>query len=254
MHWYWVLGAPASVSSMYPRCLRCNVTQQSHQRQVELVLVARRSRKRAGVRYSRRGVDAEGNVANFAETEQIIMLGSEPAAVSGAGRGSGSGTEKGRALASGVSSFVCLRGSIPLFWKQELSDWTQIKPKLSLASNLPIEAQDPPPSPVCPEKSPSQQGGGEGGGSAAAQHTECAGGNAASPVSRVSSACCTTLQSFFHPSTHPPIHPSSPPPAPSPCDSCCCTHLRTLRSTGPRVGVEGEMQRMRPISRRTLQR
>ena len=58
---------------MYPRCLRCNVTQQSHQRQVELVLVARRSRKRAGVRYSRRGVDAEGNVANFAETEQIIM-------------------------------------------------------------------------------------------------------------------------------------------------------------------------------------
>ena len=153
-------------------------------------------------------------MANFAETEQIIMLGSEPAAVSGAGRGSGSGTEKGRALASGVSSFVCLRGSIPLFWKQELSDWTQIKPKLSLASNLPIEAQDPPPSPVCPEKSPSQQGGGEGGGSAAAQHTECAGGNAASPVSSVSNACCTTLQSFF---IHLPIHPSThPAPRPPP--------------------------------------
>ena len=219
------------------------------------MLVARRSRKRAGVRYSRRGVDAEGNVANFAETEQIIVLGLEPAAGGGSGRGSGSGTEKGGAFASGVSSFVCLRGSIPLFWKQELSDWTQIKPKLSLASNLPIEAQDAPPSPVCPEKSPSQQGGGEGGGSAAGHDNECAGGNAASPVSSAAyafNACCTTLQSVFHPSTHPPIQP----PAPSPCDACCCTHLRTflIRSTGPRAGVEGEMQRMRPISRRTLQR
>ena len=36
-----------------------------------MTLVARRSRKRAGVRFCRRGVDVEGNVANFVETEQV---------------------------------------------------------------------------------------------------------------------------------------------------------------------------------------
>ncbi len=85
-----------------------------------MVLIARRSRKRAGVRFCRRGVDAEGNVANFVETEQIVQM------------------------ANIVSSFVCIRGSIPLFWKQDMTDWTQLKPKLSLASNEPVVSAYPP--------------------------------------------------------------------------------------------------------------
>ncbi|CAG5026521.1 unnamed protein product [Parnassius apollo] len=57
-------------------------------------LVSRRSVERAGTRFFMRGVDAQGNVANFVETEQIIERGGEK------------------------SSFVQTRGSIPLFWTQ----------------------------------------------------------------------------------------------------------------------------------------
>ncbi|KAI5711555.1 phosphatidylinositide phosphatase SAC1 isoform X1 [Diaphorina citri] len=57
-------------------------------------LVSRRSCKRAGTRLFTRGVDAEGNVANFVETEQIIEF---------------EGYQ---------SSFVQIRGSIPLYWQQ----------------------------------------------------------------------------------------------------------------------------------------
>ncbi|KAH9642854.1 hypothetical protein HF086_011901, partial [Spodoptera exigua] len=57
-------------------------------------LVSRRSVDRAGTRFFMRGVDAQGNVANFVETEQIVERGGEK------------------------SSFVQTRGSIPLFWSQ----------------------------------------------------------------------------------------------------------------------------------------
>ncbi|XP_048000875.1 phosphatidylinositol-3-phosphatase SAC1 [Leguminivora glycinivorella] len=57
-------------------------------------VVSRRSVARAGTRLFMRGVDAEGNVANYVETEQIIERDGEK------------------------SSFVQTRGSIPLFWSQ----------------------------------------------------------------------------------------------------------------------------------------
>ena len=38
------------------------------------ILISRRSCERAGFRYQRRGIDAEGNVANFVETEQILSF------------------------------------------------------------------------------------------------------------------------------------------------------------------------------------
>jgi hypothetical protein len=65
-------------------------------------------------------------VANFVETEQIVQM------------------------ANIVSSFVCIRGSIPLFWKQDMTDWTQFKPKLSLASNEPVVSSYPPSSSPTP--------------------------------------------------------------------------------------------------------
>ena len=36
-----------------------------------VAVVSRRSRHRAGTRYKRRGVDADGHVANFVESEQV---------------------------------------------------------------------------------------------------------------------------------------------------------------------------------------
>jgi len=57
-------------------------------------LVSRRSCFRAGTRYYMRGIDSEGNAANFVETEQIVEV------------------------ESAKSSFVQTRGSVPLYWQQ----------------------------------------------------------------------------------------------------------------------------------------
>ncbi|KAL4716016.1 hypothetical protein ACJJTC_003805 [Scirpophaga incertulas] len=57
-------------------------------------LVSRRSVHRAGTRFFMRGIDCDGNVANYVETEQIIEKGAEK------------------------SSFIQTRGSIPLYWNQ----------------------------------------------------------------------------------------------------------------------------------------
>lgn len=64
-----------------------------------LTLISRRSVRRAGLRYLRRGVDEEGFTANFVETEQIL---SDPTWASN----------------RKISSFIQIRGSIPLFWSQ----------------------------------------------------------------------------------------------------------------------------------------
>jgi hypothetical protein len=42
--------------------------------QVDYLIVSRRSRDRAGLRYQRRGIDEEANVANFVETETVMRL------------------------------------------------------------------------------------------------------------------------------------------------------------------------------------
>lgn len=58
-------------------------------------LISRRSIKRAGTRFNRRGIDEDGNVANFVETEQILESNQD------------------------LTSFVQIRGSIPVKWSQE---------------------------------------------------------------------------------------------------------------------------------------
>jgi hypothetical protein len=65
-----------------------------------LTLISRRSIKRAGLRYLRRGIDDEGNTANTVETEQILSASTW------------SSTE------DKIFSFTQLRGSIPLFFSQ----------------------------------------------------------------------------------------------------------------------------------------
>ncbi|KAJ3343368.1 Phosphoinositide phosphatase sac1 [Gonapodya sp. JEL0774] len=69
------------------------------------VLVARRSRYRNGIRYHSRGIDDDGHVSNFVETEQLAEI------------------------ESGVSdrtrptrwSYVQTRGSVPVYWKQVIN-------------------------------------------------------------------------------------------------------------------------------------
>lgn len=61
----------------------------------DIVFFSRRACTRQGTRFNVRGADADGNVANFAETEQILA------------HHDGS-----------VTSYVQIRGSIPLFWTQ----------------------------------------------------------------------------------------------------------------------------------------
>ncbi|KAK0239924.1 SacI homology domain-containing protein [Armillaria nabsnona] len=65
---------------------------------VDYVLISRRSRDRAGLRYQRRGVDDEAHVANFVETETIMRV-----------------VREGKA---NMFSYVQIRGSIPLYWTQ----------------------------------------------------------------------------------------------------------------------------------------
>lgn len=64
-----------------------------------LTLISRRSVKRPGVRYLRRGVDDEGNVANTVETEQILATAGWPSSKK-------------------VYSLLQVRGSIPLYFCQ----------------------------------------------------------------------------------------------------------------------------------------
>lgn len=63
----------------------------------QFILLSRRSCLRAGLRYEKRGVDADGNVANFVETEQIVIIENPKPS---------------------VASFLQIRGSVPLFWNQ----------------------------------------------------------------------------------------------------------------------------------------
>ncbi|XP_071449003.1 phosphatidylinositol-3-phosphatase SAC1-B isoform X2 [Hetaerina americana] len=70
-------------------------------------LVSRRCCYRAGTRLFMRGVDSEGQVANFVETEQIVEYNGDR------------------------SSFVQIRGSIPLFWSQYPNLKYKPRPKLS---------------------------------------------------------------------------------------------------------------------------
>jgi hypothetical protein len=41
---------------------------------IQYLIISRRSRQRAGLRYLRRGIDDEANVANFVETEAIMKI------------------------------------------------------------------------------------------------------------------------------------------------------------------------------------
>ncbi|KXX83141.1 Phosphatidylinositide phosphatase SAC2 [Madurella mycetomatis] len=71
------------------------------EKKFDITVISRRSIKRAGLRYLRRGIDEDGNVANSVESEQIL-----------------SPSEATWDPGSKVYSFVQIRGSFPLFFTQ----------------------------------------------------------------------------------------------------------------------------------------
>ncbi|XP_028104775.1 phosphoinositide phosphatase SAC8-like [Camellia sinensis] len=71
-----------------------------------ITLISRRCTRRLGTRMWRRGANLEGDVANFIETEQLLEF-----------EGS-------------MSSFLQIRGSIPLLWEQIVD--LSYKPRLNI--------------------------------------------------------------------------------------------------------------------------
>jgi hypothetical protein len=73
---------------------------------LQMCLISRRSRFRAGTRYFRRGIDHEGHVANFNETEQLVLVE----------RDANPTSQRNLDDYAVKFSFVQIRGSVPLFW------------------------------------------------------------------------------------------------------------------------------------------
>ena len=83
-------------------------------------LITRRSRHRAGTRYFSRGIDDQGHVSNYNETEQIVILNDNNEGLGGfAG---GTGMQNGKLAYDGqevqLMSFVQTRGSVPVYWAE----------------------------------------------------------------------------------------------------------------------------------------
>ncbi|SCU97662.1 LANO_0E16600g1_1 [Lachancea nothofagi CBS 11611] len=88
---------------------------------ITIGLVTRRSIFRAGTRYFRRGIDADGNVANFNETEQFLVV-------------------QGGAHSENLElfSFLQTRGSVPVYWG-EINN-LKYKPNLVVGENSSLDA------------------------------------------------------------------------------------------------------------------
>ena len=86
------------------------VERRASEKQFDVTLISRRSIRRAGLRYLRRGVDEDGNVANAVETEQILS----PSVVNQLAESQIFSDQP----PNKTYSFVQVRGSIPLFWTQ----------------------------------------------------------------------------------------------------------------------------------------
>ncbi|KAH6651211.1 SacI homology domain-containing protein [Chaetomium tenue] len=106
-----------------------------------IALITRRSRNRAGTRYFTRGLDDQGNAANYNETEQILILNDSTAGLGGFAGSAGPGVQRnvsGEGKDMQILSYVQTRGSIPAYWAEV--NVLKYTPKLQLRA---IEAALP---------------------------------------------------------------------------------------------------------------
>ena len=80
---------------------------------LQISVIARRNRHFAGTRYLKRGITSDGNVANDVETEQILEEVSD-------------WIDRPK-----ISSFIQIRGSIPVYWSQ-IQDAFYQKPEIKV--------------------------------------------------------------------------------------------------------------------------
>ncbi|KAG0643416.1 putative phosphoinositide phosphatase [Tuber brumale] len=85
---------------------------------LSFILITRRSRHRAGTRYFTRGVDESGNVANFNETEQIVIIGGSTGSLGGYDQYSIASGGNASTQQVKVFSYVQTRGSVPVYWAE----------------------------------------------------------------------------------------------------------------------------------------
>lgn len=84
-------------------------------------LLTRRSRYRGGTRYFSRGMDEQGHVSNYNETEQIVILNDHTHGPGGFVGGSSmhTGSVGGSAgTEPQIMSYVQTRGSVPVYWAE----------------------------------------------------------------------------------------------------------------------------------------
>ena len=84
-------------------------------------LLTRRSRYRGGTRYFSRGMDEQGHVSNYNETEQVVILNDHTGGPGGFVSGSGQQTGRGGGSAGNelqIMSYVQTRGSVPVYWAE----------------------------------------------------------------------------------------------------------------------------------------
>ncbi|KAG8532985.1 uncharacterized protein KY384_001767 [Bacidia gigantensis] len=82
------------------------------------VLITRRSRHRAGTRYLTRGMDEQGHVANFNETEQIVVLNDGSGDLGGFSGVTQNGKINNDGSETQILSYVQTRGSVPAYWAE----------------------------------------------------------------------------------------------------------------------------------------
>ncbi|KIW72220.1 hypothetical protein PV04_00430 [Phialophora macrospora] len=94
-------------------------------------LITRRSRFRGGTRYLTRGIDEQGHVSNYNETEQIALLNdiAGPTGYAG-GPGVANGQVGAQPAETQVLAYLQTRGSVPVYWA-EIND-LRYTPKLQI--------------------------------------------------------------------------------------------------------------------------
>ena len=85
------------------------VSEYDENNDLDYILIGRKDDRRSGMRFLIRGADENGNVANTVETEELV-------------------TYKDKEGNINICSFIQIRGSIPIIWKQEPN--LQLNPKI----------------------------------------------------------------------------------------------------------------------------
>ena len=98
--------------------IKNNITE--YEKQFSFCMIARKDNRRSGMRFLLRGADSNGNVANFVETEEILIYKDSET--------------------YHILSFIQIRGSVPFLWTQDpdckLNPKVKIKDDFSLNNEI----------------------------------------------------------------------------------------------------------------------